>query len=79
MRNLHAFTIKYLGPTNHKGSRVKIKSERFNQSVIIPYNYSFDSELEIAENYLRLKGFEIIGAAKDCIISSTFEELKGIK
>ena len=29
MNNLRTFEIKYLGPTNYKGSRIKIKDLRF--------------------------------------------------
>lgn len=40
MDNLHAIQVKYLGPTNTLGSRVKLTSLRFGDSVTIDYDYS---------------------------------------
>jgi hypothetical protein len=81
--NLHAFEVRYLGATNSLGSRVMIKSLRFNQRVTIAYNYSFDSTYAIAIDYLTKKGYEIEAKAegKDCylILSKTFEPLKSPK
>lgn len=80
MKNLHLFKIKYLGPTNFRGSRVRITSERFKESVTIPYDHSANDSVEIAANYLKTAGFEIIGRAEggitDYLISTTFHKLK---
>jgi hypothetical protein len=43
IKNYHALVITYLGPTNHRGSRIRIKSDRFEQAVTIPYNYEFNN------------------------------------
>lgn len=78
--NLHVLIVKFLGATNSRGARVKITSERFEDSITISYDYSLNGTLDIATNYLTNKGFTIIGQAegKDhyYIISSTFEPLK---
>lgn len=78
--NLHAFTITFLGATYHKSSRLKIKSERFNQSVIIPYDHAFNNTLDIAKDYLTKNGYELAGQAETndnyIILSTTFEPLK---
>lgn len=58
--NLRIFKVKYLGPTNYKGSRVQIKDERFNKIVIIPYDYEYNNALEIAASYLLSLGFETL-------------------
>ena len=36
-KHCRGFKVKYLGPTNYKGSRIKITDERFEQSKIIDY------------------------------------------
>lgn len=78
--NLHAFEVKYLGATNNKGSRVKIKSLRFNETKIISYDHSFNGTLEIAKDWLTKNGYEIVGQAESkdsyIILSTTFEPLK---
>ena len=80
MQNLHIIKTSYLGATNTQGARIKIYSERFRESVIIPYNYHFNSALDIAIHWLQEKGFEIIGKGEGkenmYIISNTFEPLK---
>ena len=80
MENLHAFTIKYIGPTNTKGSRVKITSERFGQSKTFAYNYAYNNVVDMAEEYLEDLGFNLIGAAETSkgfiILSDTFKELR---
>lgn len=80
MENFHIIKVKYLGATEKRGSRVKIESERFKQSILTDYDYEFTNTYEIAENWLKASSFEIVGKAegKDCyyIISSTFKPLK---
>lgn len=78
--NFHVLQIKYLSPTNNKGSRVSINSERFEQRVTIDYNHEFNSIAEIANEYLSAKGFNIIGKAESkegyYLITDTFKPLK---
>jgi hypothetical protein len=80
LTNYHAFEVTYLGPTNYQGSRVKIKSLRFDQAVIIPFDYYFANTFEIAQSWLINQGFELIGKAEATksylIISKTFKPLK---
>jgi hypothetical protein len=80
MENLHILKTSYLGATNTRGARVKIYSERFRQSVVIPYNYRFNSALDIAINWLQSKGFEIVGKAEGVnnmyVITKTFQPIK---
>lgn len=80
MENLHIIKTSYLGATNTKGSRVKIYSERFSQSVVIPYNYQFNSAQDIAIHWLQSKGFEIVGKGEGknnmYIITTTFQPIK---
>jgi hypothetical protein len=80
MENLHLFEIKYFGPTDTKGSRIRITSKRFKQSIIISWDYSANSDTEIAANHLKKLGFEIIGQSncttENYLISNTFQSLK---
>lgn len=78
--NFHVLTISYIGATNFKSSRVRIKSDRFEQSKIINYNHEYNNVGDIAQDYLERNGFEIIGQAESkdgyYLISTTFEPLK---
>lgn len=84
MINLHVLKIKYLGATNTKGSRVKITSERFKQSIIIPYDYQYNSILDMASDHLKANSHAIIGQGegKNCdyliakAVNNSFKELK---
>jgi hypothetical protein len=80
LQNYHILKINYLGATNYKSSRVKITSERFEQSRIINYDHDYNSIADIAQAYLEKKGFKFIGKgeSKDglYLISTTFEPLK---
>lgn len=61
--NIHyrGFTIKFLKPTNTKGSRIRISDERFEQSKIIDYRHEYNHTLDQAINYLTDNGFKIVG------------------
>jgi len=78
-KNYHIITVKRLGATNTKGTRVKITSERFNDSIILPYNYEFDTIKDIAINHVK-ETHDIVGSGetKDSyvLISDTFEPLR---
>ena len=50
------YKAKYLGPTNYKGSRVKLTNLYGGDSKIYPYNYKYnniqDMAIDIIENEL---------------------------
>jgi hypothetical protein len=79
INNYHILTVKYVGPTNFRGSRISIKSDRFNKSKMIDYNYEYNDCLGGAEAWLNDNGFEIVGhgEGKDCyhVITNTFKSL----
>ena len=59
--NTRSIFVKYLGPTNHKGGRIKlIDKYRNNESKIFPYSYDFGNVLEQAVNILENNGAKII-------------------
>lgn len=74
--NLHIITVKYLGPTNFRGGRVKITSQRFGQSVIIPFDHALNNIEDMASAHLVGLGFNIVGLADGCVITDTFKPLK---
>jgi hypothetical protein len=58
---VRVFEITFLGPGASTGARVKIEDLRFQESKIIPYDYSKNSEGEVALAYLNKLGIKIEG------------------
>ena len=77
LTNFHAIQVKYLGPTNTKGNRIKLMSSRFDESITLERDGSIEAR-DQAIKYLLDKGFELIGACEngDLIITSAFKGLK---
>lgn len=73
--HFHAFNIKYLGPTDTKGSRVKITTTRFKSSKTIPFDYSLTNIEDMAAAYLEARGYKVEGTADGLVITSTFDAL----
>ena len=80
MKNFHVLRIKYLGATNFRGSRVKIISDRFKQSVTIPFDHALNNPEDMAVAFLEHRndpnGFNIIGIAEGYVITDTFKPLR---
>jgi hypothetical protein len=83
MTNYHVLIIKHVGMTNTLPARVKIISERFKISVVIPYTNepgTFSPHLMTADMWLKDNGFIVIGCGTgkghDYIITDTFKSLK---
>ena len=80
LENFHALTIKHLGPTNFKGSRIKITSDRFEQSITLNRDYSSSSWLDQAIEFLTQNWFTLIWMAEmnnqNILLSDTFKPLK---
>lgn len=87
MKNYHILQIESVPATNTEPARVRIRSQRFRQSVLIYYsNEPGDSSptYNTAIKHLESKGFDIVGkgeggASYDYIITNTFEPLKPFK
>lgn len=59
-----AFTVKYIGPSNVKGSRIAIHDTRHGQRVYIPYNSEGPTQSsDQAKDWLESKGIPITGEA----------------
>lgn len=61
IKNLHLIEAIYRSPGNVKGSRVQLTSHRFKETIYIPYNYSLDDIVAMAEEYLISQGHKVIG------------------
>jgi len=59
IKNLRAFQIAYIPPTDIKGARISIKDLRHNKRKIIAYDYAVNTK-ETAINYLQSAGIPIL-------------------
>ena len=67
--NTRILNFKYLGPTNFKGSRVKITDKRFQRSKTVSYDHRFSNAVEVAVDYLLSQGWDVVGTNSDaCVI-----------
>lgn len=77
--NTHVLSVDFIGATDYKGSRIKIRSDRFKQTKMIDFNYEYNSILGGAIEWLVNNGFVIIGYGESkngyYVITSTFEPL----
>lgn len=62
--NVRIFKVKYFGPTSFKGSRIQITDERFNKTIMIPYNYEVNSAVDGAYLHLQSLGFNDLQIAE---------------
>lgn len=79
--NFHVIEVKYRGATNFQGSKIVLKSLRFeNDRLIDGCNNDYNSIKDQAEVMLSALGYNVIGAAEFpdgmLMITSTFEPLK---
>lgn len=61
MLNLRMFEVKFLGPTNFKGSRIKITDLRMRKSVTLSKSYHFNNSTDQAIDYLSKRGINLVG------------------
>lgn len=80
LQNFHVLTVSVSRGSAAGAIRVKIRSDRFKTTKSISCDYSFNNTIDIAQDYLTKRGFEIVGMAegKDCyyLISTTFENVR---
>jgi len=70
INNYRKFNIKYLGPTNYLGSRIKItEPARYNddkaRSIYLSYDYQIGEMGQQALNYLIDKGFKPVARCSE--------------
>jgi len=84
MTNLHLIQAKYMGATNYTGSRLKLTSLRFGDSLTVSKDYNFGGMADQAEALLKGLGFKLVGVGYDeskgvyIFASTTFESLKDL-
>ena len=63
VKNMRAIRVKYLPPTNNKGSRMKLTEQMYQTSdtVTLSYDYAIGNGTEQAIQYLQNKGINLIG------------------
>jgi hypothetical protein len=59
MINKHLIDVRYLAVTNTRPSRVSLKSPRFKDSVVIPYNHALNNSADMAVQWLTVNGYTI--------------------
>jgi hypothetical protein len=72
LKNYQLITVKYLGATNTRGSRVKMIDTRFeNKSKTIPFDYSMNRIEDMACAYLTSIGFVVVGQCELGLLCDT--------
>jgi len=57
MKNLRSFNVLFVGPTNTKPARVRIRDNRFKVTTLVSYHNDISERIEIIANeYLLSKG-----------------------
>ena len=77
-KNYDVITVKYYGATNTKPSKVKLTSDRFNQSIFIcfDYHYHYNNINEMAANHLNKRGgYNITGQFSNGLILSPINNI----
>jgi hypothetical protein len=83
MENLIAITVRYIGPTNNRGSRIKMDLPRFGATRVISYNYEKRDAEEGAVAWLAENG--IVPVARACgkdmsaILLISFQDMKTLE
>ena len=65
MTNLRMFAVKFLGPTETQGARIKINDLRTGDVRVINYDYSKSQDYEVAMDFLEARRIPILGHAWD--------------
>jgi len=65
MTNLRIFAVKFLGPTETLGARIKINDLRTGDVRVINYDYSKSQDYEVAMDFLEARRIPILGHAWD--------------
>lgn len=83
MENLIALTVRYIGPTNNRGSRIKMDLPRFGATRVISYNYEKRDAEDGAVAWLAENGIVPVSRAcgKDmsAILLISFQDIKTLE
>jgi hypothetical protein len=67
MKRYRIFEVRYMGPTNFKGSHIKIVDLWRGESKTLSYDHSFNRIEEQAQAFLESIGFTILADSADQI------------
>jgi hypothetical protein len=79
LNRYRAFDVRFMGPTNTLGARIRIRDLRRDDRVVIPYDYACGDVLEQGVAYLKSIGIEpdviLLADKLDCYLigSEDFE------
>ena len=79
LNRYRAFDVRFMGPTNTLGARIRIRDLRRDDKVVIPYDYACGDVLEQGVAYLKSIGIEpdviLLADKLDCYLigSKNFE------
>ena len=84
MQNFHLIEARYVGPTEHRGSRVILTSSRFSQFKTLAYDYSFNNAKDVAIDWLTKEGHNVVGSGEVrghyvIVVADTDGEFKPLK
>lgn len=83
MQHLIALTVRYIGPTNNRGSRIKMELPRFDVSKTISYRYDKRDAEDGAVEWLKENGINPLARAcgKDgaAILLLSFDDIKTLE
>lgn len=66
MKKFTAIQVKTLSATNTRGTRVKLIQDK--KSIILSFDYRFNTSMDVAINYLKEKNIDIVGFSNDVIL-----------
>ena len=66
MQKFTAIQVKTLAATNTRGTRVKLVQDK--KSIILSFDYRFNTSMDVAINYLKEKNIDIVGFSNDVIL-----------
>jgi hypothetical protein len=59
MINKHLIDVRYIATTSTRPSRVSLKSPRFKDRVVIPYDHAYNDITDMAAQWLIANGYTI--------------------
>lgn len=78
----HIIKVKFVGPTNNRGSRIKLTSGHWHNNVMLDWDYGNPSNvISQAKAYLEGKGFTVIAHGELTVTDSVIavKEFDSIK
>ena len=63
MKTYRAFEVSYKGPTDYRGSRIRIRDCAYDKTIFVSYNYEYLDACGGGLAYLQEHGFVIAGGA----------------